>query len=70
MNIDEELIKNKENIQYKTDAEEGYKQILSGEYDLLFLMNPTRLGQIIDITKGDESMHNNQQISNTKWFLV
>jgi uncharacterized protein (DUF1015 family) len=56
MGLTKESIERKENIEYLREPDLGYDQIASGDAQFLFLMNPTRMEQVIACTQTGEKM--------------
>ena len=56
LGITDESVKLQKNIKYTADSEEGIRQIDNGSYNLLLLLNPTKLSQIKDISLKGEVM--------------
>jgi uncharacterized protein (DUF1015 family) len=56
MGLTKESIERKENIEYLREPDMGYDQIASGEAQFLFLLNPTRMEQVIACTQAGEKM--------------
>jgi uncharacterized protein (DUF1015 family) len=56
MGLTKESIERKENIEYLREPDLGYDQIASGEAQFMFLLNPTRMEQVIACTQAGEKM--------------
>jgi uncharacterized protein (DUF1015 family) len=56
MGLTKESIERKENIEYLREPDMGYDQVASGEAQFLFLLNPTRMDQVIACTQAGEKM--------------
>jgi uncharacterized protein (DUF1015 family) len=56
MGLSKESIERKENINYLREPDMGYDQVNSGEAQFLFVLNPTRMDQVISCTEADEKM--------------
>lgn len=54
--IGEESLKNQENIVYTKDAEEALKRVDNKEMQCAFLINPTKVSEIKDISLANEKM--------------
>jgi len=56
MDISEEAVERKENIEYLRDPQMGYDAVQAGEADFLFILNPTRMEQVRACTAAGEKM--------------
>jgi uncharacterized protein (DUF1015 family) len=56
MGLTKESIERKENIEYLREPDLGYDQIASGEAQFMFLLNPTRMEQVVACTQAGEKM--------------
>jgi uncharacterized protein (DUF1015 family) len=56
MGLTKESIERKENIEYLREPDLGYDQVASGEAQFMFLLNPTRMEQVIACTLAGEKM--------------
>ncbi len=56
LGITDESVKLQKNIKYTADKEEGISQVDNGSYNLLLLLNPTKLSQIKEISLKGEVM--------------
>jgi uncharacterized protein (DUF1015 family) len=56
MGLTKESIERKENLEYLREPDMGYNQVASGEAQYLFVLNPTRMEQVIACTEADEKM--------------
>jgi uncharacterized protein (DUF1015 family) len=56
MEISEEAVERKENIEYLRDPQMGYDAVDEGEAEFLFIMNPTRMEQVRACTAAGEKM--------------
>jgi uncharacterized protein (DUF1015 family) len=56
MDISEEAVERKENIEYLRDPQMGYDAVDEGEADFLFVLNPTRMEQVRACTAAGEKM--------------
>lgn len=56
MDISEEKIDNKENIQYLREPDMGYEDVAENATSFLFVLNPTRIEQVKACTKAGEKM--------------
>jgi uncharacterized protein (DUF1015 family) len=56
MGLSKESIERKENLDYLREPDMGYDQVASGEAQFLFVLNPTRMEQVIACTAADEKM--------------
>lgn len=56
MDVSEEAVERKENIEYLRDPQMGYEAVDSGEAEFLFVMNPTRMEQVRACTAAGEKM--------------
>ncbi|MBN1313966.1 MAG: DUF1015 domain-containing protein [Anaerolineales bacterium] len=56
MGLTKDSIERKENIEYLREPDMGYDQVASGEAQFLFLLNPTRMEQVIERTQVGEKM--------------
>ncbi len=56
MGLTKESIERKENIEYLREPDMGYDQVGGGEAQFLFVLNPTRMEQVIACTEADEKM--------------
>ncbi len=56
MGLTKESIERKENIEYLREPDGGYANVAAGEAQFLFLLNPTRMEQVIACTEGNEKM--------------
>ena len=56
MDISEEAVERKENIEYLRDPQMGYDAVDDGEAEFLFVLNPTRMEQVRACTAAGEKM--------------
>ena len=56
LGLTKESIERKENIEYLREPDLGYDQIAAGEAQFMFLLNPTRMEQVILCTEAGEKM--------------
>ena len=56
MGLTKESIERKENIEYLREPDMGYDQIAAREAQFMFLLNPTRMEQVIACTQAGEKM--------------
>jgi len=56
MDVSEEAVERKENIEYLRDPQMGYDAVDQGEAQFLFIMNPTRMEQVRACTAAGEKM--------------
>lgn len=56
MEISEEAVERKENIEYLRDPQMGYDAVDEGEAEFLFILNPTRMEQVRACTAAGEKM--------------
>ncbi len=56
MGLTKESIERKENIEYLREPDDGYAQVLAGRAQFLFLLNATRMDQVIACTQAGEKM--------------
>ncbi|MBN1318834.1 MAG: DUF1015 domain-containing protein [Anaerolineales bacterium] len=56
MGLDKSSIERKENIDYLREPDLGLERVASGEAQFLFLLNPTRMEQVIACTEAKEKM--------------
>jgi uncharacterized protein (DUF1015 family) len=56
MGLTKESIERTENIEYLREPDLGYERVASGEAQFLFLLNPTRMEQVIACTQAGEKM--------------
>jgi uncharacterized protein (DUF1015 family) len=56
MGLTKESIERKENLDYLREPDMGYDQVAGGEAQFLFVLNPTRMEQVIACTEADEKM--------------
>ncbi len=56
MDISEEAVERKENIEYLRDPQMGYDAVDEGEAEFLFVLNPTRMEQVRACTAAGEKM--------------
>lgn len=54
--IEEQSLANREYVDYTIDAEEAIKKVDSGEFQCSFLINPTKVSEIKDISLANEKM--------------
>ncbi len=54
--IDEQSLANQEHIEYTKSAAEAVKRVDSGEFQCAFLINPTKVSEIRDISLANEKM--------------
>jgi len=56
LGLTKESIERKENIDYLREPDRGYEQIANGQAQFIFILNPTRMEQVITCTAADEKM--------------
>lgn len=56
LGLDEESLKRQENLSYVKDTDEALEKVRGGEYQIAFLLNPTRIEEIKDVTGAGERM--------------
>ena len=56
LGIDEENMINQKNVVYTRDAHKAIEDVKAGEYDCVFLINPTKINQIKEIADNNEKM--------------
>jgi uncharacterized protein (DUF1015 family) len=56
LGLTKESIERKENINYLREPDMGYDQVAGGEAQFLFVVNPTRMDQVIGCTAAGEKM--------------
>lgn len=56
MGLSKESIERKENLDYLREPDMGYDKVSSGEAQFLYVLNPTRMDQVICCTEADEKM--------------
>ncbi len=56
MSIDEENMRNQKNLEYTRDEQEAVAAVKRGDYNCVFLMNPTKVSEIRDIANVKEKM--------------
>ena len=54
--LSEESIKRQENLSYVKDMDESIRKVCSGDFQIAFLLNPTRIEEIKDVTNAGERM--------------
>lgn len=56
LGIDEENMKNQKDVIYTRDAHKAIEDVKAGEFNCLFLINPTKVNEIIEIADNNEKM--------------
>ncbi len=56
LNLTPDSIQKQENLRYIKDAEDVFSSLGSGDYDIGFLMNPTRIEEMRDVSLASEKM--------------
>ncbi len=56
MGLTRETIERKENIDYLREPDMGYAKVAKGEAQFLFVLNPTRMDQVVACTEAGEKM--------------
>ncbi len=56
LGLSEESLKKQENLSYVKDIEEVLQKVHSGKYQIAFLLNPTKIEEIKDVTSAGERM--------------
>ena len=68
LGLSEESLKKQENLSYVKDIEEALQKVNSGKYQIAFLLNPTKIEEIRDVTGAGERMPQKSTYFYPKFF--